>query len=129
MYYSFKINAPGLENTAFLFERSTIDASGNLETAFLDNAGPLTRHRGNSIGQLAATLASDRSIEVLAVSRNQDLVLDPGLPQRIAKAQTELAPLAERWSLAAAGGLTPSGVRVCALYSSETPFIPIHSAP
>jgi hypothetical protein len=80
MYYSFKINAPGLENTAFLFERSTIDASGDLETAFLDNAGPLTRHRGNSIGQLAATLASDRSIEVLAVSRNQDLVPDPGLP-------------------------------------------------
>ena len=37
MYYSFKINAPGLENTAFLFERSTIDASGDLEPAFLDH--------------------------------------------------------------------------------------------
>jgi hypothetical protein len=129
MYYSFKINAPCLENTAFLFERAAFDASGDLETAFLDNAGPLTRHRGDSIGQLAATLASDRGIEVLAVSRNPNLVLDLGLPQRIAKAQAELEPLTGRWSLAAAGGLTPSGVRVCALYSSETPFIPTHSAP
>ncbi|MCZ6523804.1 MAG: glycosyltransferase [Alphaproteobacteria bacterium] len=66
---------------------------------------------------------------MLAVSRNPALVLDPGLPIRIAAALEMLSPLAGRWSLAAAGGLTPSGGRVCALYSSDTPFIPIHSSP
>ena len=129
MHYSFRIDAPGLERTTFLFERSTLDASGDLETAFLDHAGPLTRHRGTALGHLAAALADDPAIEVLAVSRNPKLVLDPGLPARIAAALAMLAPLAGRWSLAAAGGLTPSGRRVCALYSSETPFIPIHASP
>ncbi len=66
---------------------------------------------------------------MLAVSRNPALVLDPGLPTRIAAALEMLAPLTGRWSLAAAGGLTPSGRRICALYSSETPFIPIHATP
>ncbi len=129
MHFSFRIDAPGLERTAFLFERATLDASGDLETAFLDHAGPLTRHRGKALGHLAAALADDTEIEVLAVSRNPALVLDPGLPARIAAALAMLAPLAGRWSLAAAGGLTPSGGRVCALYSSETPFIPIHATP
>jgi len=129
MHYSFRIDAPGLERTAFLFERATLDACGDLETAFLDHAGPLTRHRGTALGPLAAALADDPQIEVLAVSRNPALVLDPGLPARIAAALAMLAPLAGRWSLAAAGGLTPSGRRVCALYSSETPFIPVHATP
>ena len=129
MHYSFRIDAPGLERTAFLFERATLDACGDLETAFLDHAGPLTRHRGTAFGHLAAALADDAGIEVLAISRNPALVLDPGLPARIAAALAMLAPLAGRWSLAAAGGLTPSGGRVCALYSSETPFIPIHASP
>jgi len=129
MHFSFRIDAPGLERTAFLFERATLDASGDLETAFLDHAGPLTRHRGTALGHLAAALADDPGIEVLAVSRNPALVLDPGLPARIAAALEMLAPLTGRWSLAAAGGLTPSGRRICALYSSETPFIPIHATP
>ncbi len=129
MHFSFRIAAPGLERTAFLFERATLDASGDLETAFLDHAGPLTRHRGTALGHLAAALADDPGIEVLAVSRNPALVLDPGLPARIAAALEMLAPLTGRWSLAAAGGLTPSGRRICALYSSETPFIPIHATP
>ena len=129
MYYSFQIDAPGLERTAFLFERATLDARGDLETAFLENAGPLTRHRATALGHLAAALADDPAIEVLAISRNPDLVLDAGLPARIAAALAMLAPLAGRWSLAAAGGLTQSGRRVCALYSSETPFIPIHASP
>jgi len=129
MHFSFRIDAPGLERTAFLFERATLDASGDLETAFLDHAGPLTRHRGTALGHLAAALADDPGIEVLAVSRNPALVLDPGLPTRIAAALEMLAPLTGRWSLAAAGGLTPSGRRICALYSSETPFIPIHATP
>jgi len=129
MHFSFRIAAPGLERTAFLFERATLDASGDLETAFLDHAGPLTRHRGTALGHLAAALADDPGIEVLAVSRNPALVLDPGLPTRIAAALEMLAPLTGRWSLAAAGGLTPSGRRICALYSSETPFIPIHATP
>ncbi|MEE8248108.1 MAG: hypothetical protein V3S87_12710, partial [Alphaproteobacteria bacterium] len=129
MHYTFRIDAPGLERTSFLFERATLDASGDPETAFLDNAGQLTRHRGKALGHLAAALANDAQIEVLAVSRNPALVLDPGLPARIAAALAMLAPLAGRWSLAAAGGLTPSGGRVCTLYSSETPFIPIHATP
>jgi hypothetical protein len=129
MHYSFRIDAPGLERTAFLFERATLDASGDLETAFLDHAGPLTRHRAAALGHLAAARADDAQIEVVAVSRNPALVLDPGLPARIAAALAMLAPLTGRWSLAAAGGLTPSGRRVCALYSSETPFIPIHASP
>jgi hypothetical protein len=129
MHYSFRIDIPGLERTAFLFERASLDASGDPETAFLDHAGPLTRHRGGAIGHLAAALADDAGIEVLAVSRNPALVLDPGLPARIAAALEMLAPLSGRWSLAAAGGLTPSGGRVCALYSSQTPFIPIHRNP
>jgi len=129
MHYSFRIDAPGLERTAFLIERATLDACGDLETAFLDHAGPLTRHRGTALGPLAAALADDPGIEVLAVSRNPALVLDPGLPARIAAALEMLAPLAGRWSLAAAGGLTPAGGRVCALYSSATPFIPVHGSP
>jgi hypothetical protein len=129
MYYSFRIDAPGLERTVFLFERTSLDASGDLETGFLDRAGPLTRHRGGSFGHLAAALADRDDVEVLALSRNPDLVLDPGLPGRIAEAVAMLAPLQGRWSVAAAGGLTASGGRVCALYSSETPFIPIHPSP
>jgi len=129
MHYSFRIDAPGLERTAFLFERARLDACGDLETAFLDHAGQLTRHRGPAFNHLAAALADDAQIEVLAISRNPALVLDAGLPARIAAALAMLAPLAGQWSLAAAGGLTPSGRRVCALYSSETPFIPIHASP
>jgi hypothetical protein len=129
MHFSFRIDSPGLESTAFLIERAVLDASGDLETAFLENAGPLTRHRGKSIGELAVALAGDPSIEVLAISRNPALVLDAGLPARIAEAREMLAPLAGRWSLAAAGGMTPLGGRVCALYSSETPFIPAHRSP
>jgi hypothetical protein len=129
MHFSFRIDIPGLERTAFLIERTILDASGDLETEFLENAGPLTRHRGKSIGELAVALASDPGIEVLAVSRNPALVLDPGLPARVAEAREMLAPLAGCWSLAAAGGMTPLGGRVCALYSSETPFIPAHRSP
>jgi hypothetical protein len=128
MHFSFRIDIPGLERTAFLIERTILDASGDLETEFLENAGPLTRHRGKSIGELAVALASDPGIEVLAVSRNPALVLDPGLPARVAEAREMLAPLAGCWSLAAAGGMTPLGGRVCALYSSETPFIPAPAA-
>ena len=129
MHFSFRIDAPGLERTAFLFERATLDASGDLETAFLDHAGPLTRHRGTALGHLAAALADDPGIEVLAVSRNPALVLDPGLPTRIAATLEMLAPLTGRWSLAAAGGLTPSGRRGCSFYTSRKPFVPIHATP
>jgi hypothetical protein len=96
MHFSFRIDSPGLERTAFLIERAVLDASGDLETAFLENAGPLTRHRGKAIGELAVALAGDPAIEVLAVSRNPALVLDPGLPARIAEARAMLAPLAGR---------------------------------
>jgi hypothetical protein len=129
MHFSFRIGLPGLEHTGFLFERSNLDASGDLETAFLEHAGPVTRHRAKSLGRLAAALASDPQIETLAISRNPNLVLDPGLPGRVVAALEMLAPLAGRWSLAAAGGLTPSESRVCALYSAETPFIPAHNSP
>jgi glycosyl transferase family 2 len=129
MQYSFRIDAPGLENTTFLFERTSLNACGDLETAFLDNAGSLTRHRSAAFGDLAGALANVPGTEVLAISRNPDLVLDHGLPSRIAAALEMLTPLAGRWSLAAAGGLTPTGGRTCALYSSETPFIPIHTNP
>jgi hypothetical protein len=74
-------------------------------------------------------IASDSTVEVLAVMRNPAMVLDAGLPARIAAARSMLAPLAGGWSLAAAGGLTSRGERVCALYCSETPSIPIDQTP
>ncbi|MFV1968553.1 MAG: hypothetical protein ACC628_24285, partial [Pirellulaceae bacterium] len=66
---------------------------------------------------------------MLAISRNPGLVLDQALPARIAAALEMLAPLDWRWSLAAAGGLTSTDGRAYALYSSKTPFIPIHTNP
>lgn len=135
MHFSFRIDAPGLDRTLFLVERPALDARGDLETGFLDHAGPISRHRGAGFGALAARLATGTAgdaaaeLDMLAVIRNPALVLDPGLPGRIAAALGTLAPLAGRWSIAAAGGLTPAGARVCALYSSATPFLPTPGAP
>lgn len=128
MHFSFRLDAPGLGRTQFLLQRPALGANGDLETGFLAGAGPVSRHR-TAFGPLVAALATEADTDSLVIIRNPDLVLDPGLPGRIAAALAALAPLDGRWSLAAAGGLTPSGARVCALYSSATPFLPTPGGP
>jgi hypothetical protein len=86
------------------------------------------RHR-TAIGALSVSLAAEDDTDCLVLMRNPNLVLDPGLPGRIAAALAAIEPLDGRWSLAAAGGLTPSGARVCALYCSDTPFLPTPGGP
>ncbi|HUF86330.1 MAG TPA: glycosyltransferase [Thermohalobaculum sp.] len=129
MLVSFRIDAPGLEGAAFLVERTALDASGDLESGFFAGAGRIERHRGNAAGALAARLAAAPGIEAVVLIRNPGLVLDEGLPARIAAARARLAPLAGRWSLAAAAGLTVAGGRVSALYASATPHLPLDPHP
>ncbi|MDH3668469.1 MAG: glycosyltransferase family 2 protein [Paracoccaceae bacterium] len=129
MHFSFRIAAPGLERTAFLLERDRLSASGDLETAFLADAGPVTRHRSAQTGHLVAALAAEPGVETLAVIRNPKLVLDAGLPGRIAAALERIGQIAGPWSIAAAGGLTASSARVCALYANKSPFLPTDIRP
>ncbi len=129
MHFSFRTDHPGLERTAFLIERPGLDACGDCESAFLSIAHAIERHPRADFGTIAARLAADPETEAVAAIRNPALVLDDGLAGRIAAGLAGLAPLAGRWSVAAAGGLTPSGERVSALYSASQPFLPCHGAP
>ena len=129
MHFSFTLDAPGLAGARFMVERARLAASGDLETAFLENAGPLTRHTEAPAGRIAAALAAEPEAKVLVAIRNAKLVLDAALPARIANALAMLSRIDGPWSIAAAGGLTPDGARVCALYSAESPFLPIDGAP
>ncbi len=128
MLYSFRIDAPGLDGAVFLVERATLPAAGDLEAAFLAEAGQIERHRG-AVGHVAVRLAAEPGTEVLVLVRNSGLVLDERLAARIAAARSRLCALSGRWSLAAAGGLTPTGERVSALYASASPHLPLHPAP
>lgn len=128
MLHSFRIDAPGLAGMTFLVERPALESSGGPESAFLDGAGPVGRHP-DSLGRALQRLAAEPDTRILAVIRNPRLVLDDGLPGRIAAARGRLEALAGRWSAAAAGGLTPAGGIVSALYSSESPHLPLHADP
>ena len=127
MLHAFRIDAPGLEGAAFLVERAALTASGDLETGFLAHAGQIERHRA-AVGHVAARIAAEPGTEALVLIRNPGLVLDGDLPARIAAARARLAGLAGRWSVAAAGGVTPAGECVSALYSSAAPHLPLHPA-
>lgn len=129
MLFSLRIEAPGLETTVFLIERSSLDASGDLESGFLTHAVEIRRHPIVGIGALAAQLAAAPGTETLALVRNPGLVLDDGLPGRVAAALARLAALAGQWSLAAAGGLTVGGGPVSALYASAAPHLPLTPSP
>lgn len=129
MLLSFRSNAPGLEDTAFLIERAALSTCGDLESGFLVHAGPVERHPGTGAGQAAARLAALPGVGLVVLIRNPGLVLDEGLTDRIAAARARLTPLDGRWSLAAAAGLTPRGERVSALYSSASPHLPLNPTP
>ena len=128
MLHSFRIDSAGLEGIVFLIQRQGLNASGDLESGFLADVARLKRHRGG-IGQVAAELAAEPGTVIVALVRNPGLVLDTGLRDRIAAARRRLACLADGWSLAAAGGLTPDGNRVSTLYSSASPHLPLHPEP
>ena len=129
MHVSFRLDAPGLTGARFLVERDRLTASGDLETAFFDRAGALRRHHDAPAGRIVVALAADPQAEMVVVVRNPRLVLDADLPNRIAAALERLAPINGAWAVAGAGGLTPAGGRVCALYSAETPFLPSVPSP
>ena len=61
---------------------------------------------------------------MVAVVRNPGLVLDAGLPDRIAAA-LETLPAPDTWSIAGAGGLGLHDRRHLAIYASASPAIPL----
>ena len=130
MLHSFRIEAPGLAGAVVLVERPALrEEEGDLESGFFAAVRDIRRHGRSGAGQLAMRLAAEPETEVVVLVRNPALVLDPGLAGRIAAARTRLAALAGEWSLAAAGGLTPGGGRVSALYSGASPHMPLDPEP
>lgn len=121
--FTFGLDRPGLTGTRFLIERDTLPDNGDMESAFLDGVHDLERHPDDQ--PLAAVLhdLAGTGCQTIAVLRNPALVLDAGLPQRIAAAIGALPPPG-KWSIAGAGGLGLHDSRHLAFYASRTPAIP-----
>lgn len=126
--FTFGLEQPGLSNVRFLVERETLPCAGDIESAFLDGLHDLDRHpEGAEVGAVLGGLAA-QGCETVAIVRNPDLVLDAGLPGRIAKA-LECAPADDRWSIIGSGGLGLNDRRVLALYASQCPGLPSAAGP
>lgn len=121
--YTFGLDRPGLSGARFLVERDALPDNGDLESAFLDGVHDLERHPPDLGTAPVLHLLADAGCQVAVVIRNPALVLDAGLPLRIAKAIADL-PDADAWSIVGAGGLGLNDSRHLALYSSRSPAIP-----
>lgn len=128
MIFSFQLS--GSTGVTVLLERATVPPPGDLEYPFLEHAsGPLRPHRNTSFAALLGQMASaGKSRRIIAI-RNPDLVLDETLGARLHAALRRLEGLPRPFSIAAAGGLTPSGERSSTLYSATMPFLPVEPLP
>lgn len=121
-FYEFSLKKPGLEGVRFLVRRETLPCNGDLESTFLDGVHGIQKHPINmKPGQILAQLA--QRWERIVMIRNPEIVLDSGLPARIAAALASLKTV-EPWALAGSGGLGQHDRRHLALYASEMPAIP-----
>lgn len=122
--FEFTLNQPGLEKTRFLVWRKALSTNGDVESDFLSDIRDLRRHApGVTISQAMRTALTAPSTATLVVIRNPDIVLDPDLPQRVAKALGTL-PSPDVWSIAASGGLGVAEQRHLALYATASPALP-----
>jgi len=111
----------------FLIEHSTITLNGDVESAFLEKTRLVSQHSSETrLGTILDHLRT-HGAEVIVVIRNGALVLDKHLFARIEETLSLLEKFNKRWALAGAGGLSPTGVRYCSMYSSAEPFLPMGS--
>ncbi len=128
MQLAFELD--GAEGCRVLVERSEAPGHDALDTAFWASAGPLRRSNARSgFSAMLADCLGDPAVRTIVGIRNAELVLDEGLTGRLRAALARLQGLGRPWSIGAAGGLAPNGVRACALYSAETPFLPVEPHP
>lgn len=127
--FEFKLDRPGLQDALFLVTRDALPTNGDLEFGFLEAVTDLRKLQTlRFVDAFAQSVSSAGDDRVLVVIRNADLVLDDGLPTRIANAIGVL-PADEKWSLAGAGGLGLEERRHLMLYASNSPAIPVPDGP
>lgn len=122
MVISFDLD--GCAGCRVVLERSVLETGAGPEGAFLARAGRIDRHR-DGFSQALQDLAAAAGIRWIVAVRNPALVLDDTLAERLGAAVARLDGLGHAVSIAAAGGLTTQGRRVAALYSADTPFLPV----
>lgn len=111
-----------IPNVGFLLTRAQLEHPVQFDNEFYESITILERYRKKTGEIIQKILEDDNKLEYLVVSKNEDLVLNQVLNDRIADC-VEMASSVGNWVLATASGMDFNGEYRSCLYSSKNPHL------
>lgn len=123
MFLTSEMNPARFRGLWSILKRNALPQAGSNEDRFFTGAVNFKNHKTGRFGLIVGEVLKNPTVEWLLVSRNQNLILDESLSDRIASTLAHLEEKADHLTLISGGGLGKDNERYCAFYSSLEPFV------
>jgi len=126
MFVTFEMDPSRFPGLWSILARASLPPAGSSEDKFFAGAANIKYHNTAIFGEILNETLKNSRAEWVLISKNQKLILDECLGQRIENMFAELKGNTDQITLLSGGGLGINNESYCAYYSSIDPFIKFH---